>query len=45
MGHKILLIEDDDATAGYVAKGLSEAGYSVEVTESFSGVQTTNREK
>jgi len=27
---KILLIEDDDATAGYIAKGLSEAGFTVD---------------
>ena len=30
MTGKILLIEDDDATAGYIAKGLSEAGFTVD---------------
>ena len=27
MSRKILIVEDDDATAGYLAKGLGEAGY------------------
>lgn len=30
MSKKILVVEDDDATADYVAKGLSEAGYVVD---------------
>jgi len=30
MGHKILLVEDDDATAGYVVKGLGEEGFVVD---------------
>lgn len=30
MTRKILVVEDDDATADYLAKGLGEAGYSVE---------------
>lgn len=30
MGHKILLIEDDEATAAYIAKGLDEAGFVVD---------------
>lgn len=30
MAHRILLIEDDDATAGYVARGLTEAGFVVD---------------
>ena len=30
MGHKILLIEDDEATATYIAKGLDEAGFVVD---------------
>ena len=30
MGHKILLIEDDEATASYIAKGLDEAGFVVD---------------
>ncbi|NIJ21528.1 two-component system OmpR family response regulator [Sphingomonas naasensis] len=30
MGHKILLVEDDDATAHYIAKGLSEEGFVVD---------------
>ena len=30
MTRKILVVEDDAATQGYVAKGLSEAGYAVE---------------
>ena len=31
MNRKILVVEDDASTAAYLAKGLSEAGYSVEV--------------
>ena len=31
MSRKILIVEDDAATAAYLAKGLGEAGYSVEV--------------
>src|SRR3954447_2990751 len=31
MGRKILLIEDDRETAGYLAKGLTQEGHSVEV--------------
>lgn len=30
MGHKLLLVEDDAATAAYVAKGLTEEGYIVD---------------
>jgi len=30
MGNKILLVEDDDATAGYVARGLGEEGFVVD---------------
>jgi two-component system OmpR family response regulator len=30
MGHKILLVEDDDATADYVTRGLSEEGFVVD---------------
>ncbi|WP_419808180.1 winged helix-turn-helix domain-containing protein [Sphingomonas sp.] len=30
MGHRILLIEDDAATAGYLAKGLGEEGFLVD---------------
>src|ERR1700750_2692546 len=30
MGRKILLIEDDRETAGYLAKGLGQEGHSVE---------------
>jgi two-component system, OmpR family, response regulator len=30
MGHKILLVEDDRTTADYIAKGLDEAGYTVD---------------
>lgn len=31
MSHKILLVEDDSATADYIAKGLGEAGYVVDL--------------
>lgn len=30
MSRKILIVEDDPATSGYVAKGLAEAGFAVE---------------
>lgn len=30
MGHKLLLIEDDEATAAYVLKGLTEEGFTVD---------------
>ena len=30
MTRKILIVEDDAATAGYLAKGLGEAGFAVE---------------
>ncbi len=30
MGHKILLVEDDDATGDYIAKGLGEEGFVVD---------------
>lgn len=30
MGHKILLVEDDSTTADYIAKGLDEAGFTVD---------------
>ncbi|MBM6575703.1 MAG: response regulator transcription factor [Sphingomonas sp.] len=32
MTRKILIVEDDPSTAAYLAKGLTEAGYSVEVS-------------
>ena len=30
MGQRLLIVEDDDATAGYIAKGLGEAGFTVD---------------
>jgi two-component system, OmpR family, response regulator len=30
MGHKLLLVEDDEATAGYILKGLTEEGFTVD---------------
>lgn len=33
MTRKILIVEDDPATASYIAKGLGEAGYAVETTD------------
>ena len=30
MSHKILVVEDDAATAAYVAKGMGEAGFTVD---------------
>lgn len=30
MVHKLLVIEDDDATAAYIAKGMTEAGFTVD---------------
>lgn len=30
MGHKLLLVEDDEATAAYVLKGLTEEGFTVD---------------
>lgn len=30
MGHKLLLVEDDEATAAYIAKGLTEEGFTVD---------------
>jgi two-component system OmpR family response regulator len=30
MGHKLLVIEDDPATAGYIAKGMVEEGFTVD---------------
>ena len=30
MGHKILVVEDDDATAKYIVKGLAEEGFVVD---------------
>ncbi|CCA90155.1 MULTISPECIES: response regulator transcription factor [unclassified Novosphingobium] len=30
MSHKILLVEDDEATAAYICKGLNEAGFTVD---------------
>jgi two-component system, OmpR family, response regulator len=33
MTRKILIVEDDAATAGYLAKGLAEAGYAVETCQ------------
>mgnify|MGYP001616321121 CR=1 FL=1 len=32
MAHKILLVEDDESTAAYIAKGLSEESFTVDVT-------------
>ncbi|MEO0062681.1 MAG: hypothetical protein RLZZ08_1241 [Pseudomonadota bacterium] len=34
MTHKILIIEDDSATAGFIAKGLEEEGFTVDQTAS-----------
>lgn len=31
LGRKLLIVEDDESTAAYLAKGLGEAGYAVEV--------------
>lgn len=33
MGHKLLLIEDDEATAAYILKGLTEEGFTVDRAE------------
>jgi two-component system, OmpR family, response regulator len=30
MGHKLLLVEDDEATASYILKGLTEEGFTVD---------------
>jgi len=30
MGHKLLIIEDDEATASYIAKGMTEEGFTVD---------------
>ncbi len=30
MGHKLLLVEDDEATAAYIVKGMSEEGFTVD---------------
>lgn len=30
MGHKILIVEDDEATASFIAKGMDEAGFTVD---------------
>ncbi len=30
MGHKILLVDDDEATAAYIVKGLTEEGFTVD---------------
>jgi two-component system, OmpR family, response regulator len=30
MGHKLLLVEDDEATAAYILKGLTEEGFTVD---------------
>ena len=30
MGHKILVVEDDDATAAYIIKGMTEEGFTVD---------------
>lgn len=30
MGHKLLVIEDDEATASYIAKGMGEEGFTVD---------------
>lgn len=38
MGHKVLLVEDDEATAAYIVKGLTEEGYTVDrVSEGRDG--------
>jgi two-component system OmpR family response regulator len=33
MGHKLLLVEDDEATASYIAKGMTEEGFTVDRAE------------
>jgi two-component system OmpR family response regulator len=33
MGHKLLLVEDDQATAAYITKGLTEEGFTVDRTD------------
>ena len=33
MGHKLLLVEDDEATATYIAKGMTEEGFTVDRAE------------
>ncbi|MCM8729887.1 winged helix-turn-helix domain-containing protein [Hephaestia sp. GCM10023244] len=33
MGHKLLLVEDDEVTAAYIAKGMTEAGFTVDRAE------------
>ena len=30
MGHKLLLVEDDEATAAYIVKGMTEEGFTVD---------------
>ncbi len=30
MGHKLLVVEDDEATASYIAKGMAEEGFTVD---------------
>lgn len=30
MGHKLLVVEDDEATAAYIAKGMTEEGFTVD---------------
>ena len=30
MGHKLLLVEDDEPTAAYIVKGMSEEGFTVD---------------
>ncbi len=33
MAHKILLVEDDEATAAYIAKGLTEESFTVDIAD------------
>lgn len=33
MGHKLLVIEDDEATASYIAKGMGEEGFTVDCAD------------
>ena len=33
MGHKLLLVEDDKVTSAYICKGLTEAGFLIDVAE------------
>ncbi|HEY0958512.1 MAG TPA: response regulator transcription factor [Novosphingobium sp.] len=33
MGHKLLIIEDDEATTSYIAKGLGEEGFTTDIAD------------